>query len=165
MAFQILDLYHALEHLATLTKLLEAHPDTAKTLWQTWREQLLVDEVAEVLGQARERAAKLSGEAAELAADEIGYFQNNQSRMLYGTYRALGFFYGSGVVEAGCKTVIGGRCKGSGMLWSEPGATHVLDLRCSLFGNQFDQVWDQLNQSDYLRFRVLAAPPEASQAA
>lgn len=164
-AFQILDLYHALEHLATLTKLLEPQPDTAKALWQTWREQLLVDEVAEVLGQARERAAKLSAEAAELAAAEIGYFQNNQSRMLYGTYRALGFFYGSGVVEAGCKTVIGGRCKGSGMLWSEPGATQVLNLRCSLFGHQFDHVWDQLNRSDYLRLRILEDPPVASHAA
>jgi hypothetical protein len=155
MAFQILDLYHALEHLCALTKLLEAQPDAAKALWQTWREDLLADGVAEVLRQARERAAKLSGETAKLVAKEIGYFQNNQSRMLYGTYRALGFFYGSGVVEAGCKTVIGGRCKGSGMLWSEPGATHVLDLRCSLFGNQFDQVWDRLNQSDYLRLRLL----------
>ena len=85
--------------------------------------------------------------------------------MLYGTYRALGFFYGSGVVEAGCKTVIGGRCKGSGMLWSQPGATHVLDLRCSLFGNQFDQVWDRLNQNDYLRLRILENPEEAPKAA
>ena len=165
MAFQILDLYHALEHLSTLTKLLEAQPEAAKALWQTWREQLLADQVAEVLGQARERAAKLSGEAAQLAASETGYFQNNQSRMLYGTYRALGFFYGSGVVEAGCKTVIGGRCKGSGMLWSEPGATHVLDLRCSLFGSQFDQAWDQLNQSDYLRLRILQGAEQATQAA
>lgn len=165
MAFQILDLYHALEHLATLTQLLEAQPDAAKTLWQSWREHLLADGVAEVLGQARRRAAKLSGEAAELAAKEIGYFHNNQSRMLYGTYRALGFFYGSGVVEAGCKTVIGGRCKNSGMLWSEPGATHVLDLRCSLFGNQFDQVWDRLNHSDYLRLRILENGTEVCQAA
>jgi hypothetical protein len=165
LAFQILDLFHALEHLSTLTKLLEAQPDTAKALWETWRQQLLADEVAEVLDHARERTAQLCGEAAELAADEIGYFQNNQSRMLYGTYRALGFFYGSGVVEAGCKTVIGGRCKGSGMLWSEPGATHVLDLRCSLFGNQFDQVWDQLNQSDYLRLRLIEDAPQAIQAA
>ena len=85
--------------------------------------------------------------------------------MLYGTYRALGFFYGSGVVEAGCKTVIGGRCKNSGMLWSEPGATHVLDLRCSLFGNQFDQVWDRLNHSDYLRLRILENGTEVCQAA
>jgi hypothetical protein len=160
-----LDLYHALEHLCALTKLLEAQPAAAKALWQTWRQQLLADAVAEVLRQARERSAKLSGEPAELAAKEIGYFQNNHSRMLYGTYRALGFFYGSGVVEAGCKTVIGGRCKGSGMLWSEPGATHVLDLRCSLFGNQFDQVWDQLNQSDYLRLRVLQNARDVSQVA
>lgn len=165
MAFQILDLYHALEHLSTLTKLLEAQPEAAKALWQTWREQLLADGVAEVLCQARQRSATLSGETAELAADEIGYFQNNQRRMLYGTYRALGFFYGSGVVEAGCKTVIGGRCKGSGMLWSEPGATHLLDLRCSLFSNQFDQAWDQLNQSDYLRLRILQDAGEANQAA
>jgi hypothetical protein len=165
MAFQILDLYHALEHLSELTGMLEAQPEAAKALWQTWREQLLADGVAEVLCQARERAAKLSGQGAELAAKAIGYFQNNQSRMLYGTYRALGFFYGSGVVEAGCKTVIGGRCKGSGMLWSEPGATHVLDLRCSLFSNQFNQVWDQLNQSDYLRLRLLQNTQESSQAA
>ncbi len=165
MAFQILDLYHALEHLSALTKLLEPNPDAAKALWQAWREQLLADEVAQVLRQAQERAAQLSGPSAELAAKEIGYIQNNQRRMLYGTYRALGFFYGSGVVEAGCKTVIGGRCKGSGMLWSEPGATHVLDLRCALFGNQFDQVWDRLNQSDYLRLRILEDAQEASQAA
>jgi hypothetical protein len=165
MAFQILDLYHALEHLSTLTKLLEDQPERAKTLWQTWREQLLADEVAEVLSQARQRATKLAGQAAELAHKEIGYFENNQSRMLYGTYRALGFFYGSGVVEAGCKTVIGGRCKGSGMRWSEPGATHILDLRCSLFGNQFDQVWDRLNQSDYLRLRVVAPVLVADHAA
>jgi hypothetical protein len=164
-AFQILDLYHALEHLCALAKLLEAQPEAAKALWQTWREQLLADGVAEVLCQARQRSTTLFGQAAELAADQIGYFQKNQSRMLYGTYRALGFFYGSGVVEAGCKTVIGGRCKGSGMLWSESGATHVLDLRCSLFGNQFDQAWDQLNQSDYLRLRILEDAGEARQAA
>ena len=165
MAFQILDLYHALEHLSTLTKLLEDQPETAKTLWRTWRELLLADLVAEVLSQARQQAAKLAGQTAELAHKEIGYFENNQSRMLYGTYRALGFFYGSGVVEAGCKTVIGGRCKGSGMRWSEPGATHILDLRCCLFGNQFDQVWDRLNQSDYLRLRLLAPVPIADKAA
>lgn len=165
MAFQILDLYHALEHLSALTKLLEPQPQAAKALWQTWREQLLVDEVAEVLRQAREHSSKLTGEAATEAAKEIGYFENNQTRMLYGTYRNLGFFYGSGVAEAGCKTVIGGRCKGSGMLWSVPGATHVLDLRCSLYGNQFDQVWDRLNQSNYLRLRPLDQPEQTQQAA
>ncbi len=165
MAIQIVDLYHALEHLAALTKLLEAQPESAQTLWQTWREQLLADQVTQVVLLAQERAAPLSGKPAESAAEEIGYFRKNQSRMLYATFRARGFFYGSGVVEAGCKTLIGGRCKGSGMLWSEPGATHVLDLRCSLFGNQFDQVWDRLNQSDYLRLRPLPDANESRQVA
>jgi hypothetical protein len=165
MAFQILDLYHALEHLATLSKLLEPQADTAQALWRDWKEQFLVDEVAQVLDQARERAAQRTGPTAKLADKEIGYFEHNRSRMLYGTYRALGFFYGSGVVEAGCKNVIGGRCKGSGMLWSVAGATHVLDLRCSLYGNQFDEAWDQLNQSDYLRLRVQAPPNQANEAA
>ena len=81
-AFQILDLYHALEHLLALTKLLETQPEVAQALWHTWREQLLADEVAQVLDQAREWAATLAGPPAELAGREIGYFQNNQSRML-----------------------------------------------------------------------------------
>jgi len=165
LAFQILDLFHAVEHLFTLAGLLEADPLAAKALWLTWREQLLVDEVPEVLCQARQRAANLTGQSAQLAGKEIGYFEHNQNRMFYGTCRALGFFYGSGVVEAGCKTVIGGRCKGSGMLWSEAGATHVLELRCALYDNQFDQVWDKLNQSDYLRLRTLNQPDSANQAA
>jgi hypothetical protein len=166
LAIQILDLYHALEHLFTLSKLLEPQADTAKALWQGWKEQLLVDEVAGVLDQARERVARLTdSKAAELAGKEINYFERNQSRMLYGTYRALGLFYGSGVVEAGCKTLIGGRCKGSGMLWSVAGATHVLDLRCALFGNQFDDIWDKLNQSAYLRIRLLESPDQATEAA
>jgi len=164
-AIQILDLYHALEHLSALTKLLESQPEAAQALWHTWREQLLSDQVAQVLDQARARAATLAGPAAALASREIGYFARNECRMVYGTYRLLGLFYGSGVVEAGCKTVIGGRCKGSGMLWSAAGATHVLDLRCALYGNQFDQVWDTLHQSDYLRLRVLDHAQKAEEAA
>ena len=162
LAFQILDLYHALEHLSTLTKLLETQPEAATALWQSWREQLLIDDVAQVLCHAKERVAGLFGPSAELAVKEINYFENNQSRMFYGTYRALGFFYGSGVAEAGCKALVGGRCKGSGMLWSETGATNVLALRCCLFGNQFDQVWDKLNQSDYLRIRLLEKSQQAA---
>ena len=165
LAFQILDLYHALEHLFSLAGLLETQSATAKALWQTWREQLLADEVVEVISQARQRAASLTGELAESVRKEIDYLDHNKSRMLYATYRAMGFFYGSGVVEAGCKTVVGGRCKCSGMFWSEAGATNVLNLRCALYSNQFDDVWDKLNQSDYLRLRLLENAEDSSQAA
>ena len=66
--------------------------------------------------------------------------------MQYGTFRAAGYFIGSGVVEAGCKTVIGGRCKPSGMSWSESGAENILALRCINYSHRSDQFWkDRLN--------------------
>ncbi|MDI6774678.1 MAG: ISKra4 family transposase, partial [Verrucomicrobiota bacterium] len=74
---------------------------------------------------------------------EISYFQTNASRMLYRTYRRNGYFIGSGVVEAGCKTVIGQRAKQSGMFWTVSGAENVLSLRCLAMDNALDQFWQQ----------------------
>ena len=61
--------------------------------------------------------------------------------MQYGDFRAQGFFIGSGVIEAGCKTVIGARCKQSGMFWSEDGAQNILALRCIHASHRLDQFW------------------------
>jgi hypothetical protein len=55
------------------------------------------------------------------SGNALGYFERNVARMQYGTFRRKGYFIGSGVVEAGCRSVIGGRCKQSGMRWSEAG--------------------------------------------
>ena len=68
--------------------------------------------------------------------------------MKYGSYRQQGLFYGSGVVEAGCRAVIGKRLKQSGMFWSREGAENVLALRCALMSNRWDQCWDQINNSN-----------------
>ena len=66
--------------------------------------------------------------------------------MQYGTFRRQGFFIGSGVIEAGCKTVIGARCKQSGMFWGEPGAENVLALRCIHSSRRLGQFWrERLN--------------------
>ena len=61
--------------------------------------------------------------------------------MEYGTFRQKGYFIGSGVVEAGCKTVIGAHCKQSGMFWSEPGAENILALRCIERSRQWENFW------------------------
>ena len=87
---------------------------------------------------------------------QIAYFENNQERMLYKTYRQNGYFYGSGVVEAACKTVVGQRLKQSGMLWGRPGAESVLELRCALLGNRWDECWNRIHQSDYLQIKAVA---------
>src|ERR1017187_3027050 len=63
--------------------------------------------------------------------------------MQYGTFRRQGFFIGSGVIEAGCKTVIGSRCKQSGMFWGEPGAENVLALRCIQSSRRLGEFWKE----------------------
>ena len=64
---------------------------------------------------------------------------------LYAVFRELGMFIGSGVVEAGCKTLVGQRLKLSGMRWNIPGATGILTLRCHRESNRWDQIWPQPN--------------------
>jgi hypothetical protein len=73
--------------------------------------------------------------------EQLHYFVTNVSRMQYGTFRKAGYFIGSGVVEAGCKTVIGARCKQSGMFWSESGAENILALRCINSSRRLDSFW------------------------
>src|ERR1043166_1155284 len=117
-AVQIVDFYHAMEHAGKVLGALigKEHPEYKKRL-RRWAGDLLKDKVQNLIKQARRQSA---GEAQARAVEEaLGYFERNVSRMKYGTFRAAGYFIGSGVVEAGCKTVIGARCKQSGMFWSE----------------------------------------------
>ncbi len=63
--------------------------------------------------------------------------------MQYGTFRRQGFFISSGVIEAGCKTVIDARCKQTGMFWGKPGAQNILALRCIHASRRLDQFWKE----------------------
>ena len=128
-AVQIVDFYHALEHAGKVLQALlgKDHPDYEKRR-RRWAKRLLKNKVQDLIEQTRKQcAAQPQSQAVE---KELGYFVRNVDRMQYGTFRAAGYFIGSGVVEAGCKTVIGGRCKQSGMFWSESGAENIRALRC-----------------------------------
>jgi hypothetical protein len=94
-------------------------------------------------GRGDPLAPSAPGAAVEEARKQIGYFETNQSRMLYGSFREAGYFIGSGVIEAGCKTVVGQRVKQSGMLWSVRGADNVLAVRCAVMNRAFDGFWQQ----------------------
>ena len=142
-AIQIVDFYHALEHAGrVLVALLgsKEHPDYRKRLGQ-WARRLLNDKVEQLIAQARQECAGQT--QAQAVEKELGYFVNNVERMQYGTFRRKGFFIGSGVIEAGCKTVIGSRCKQSGMFWGEPGAENVLALRCIHSSRRLDEFWKE----------------------
>lgn len=133
MALEILDLYHALEHLHELCQgLYRGQPSWAGRMEAEWEQMFKADQVGEVIAATRRRLQQLGPRGEETLEAQIAYFEHHQSRMLYKTYRDQGLFYGSGVVEAGCRAVIGQRLKESGMFWTEQGATSILTLRCAL---------------------------------
>jgi hypothetical protein len=137
----ILDYYHACEHLTLLTDALygEATP-LAKRRFRLWKKWLIKDKVADVIAQAQEDLPSQKP-ARKLARQQINYLERNRSKMMYQTFRTAGYFIGSGVVEAGCKVVVGQRLKQSGMLWSLKGAEHLLAVRCALLSGWFDDFW------------------------
>jgi hypothetical protein len=137
---QIVDFFHAMEHAGQVLDALigKTHPDYKKQL-RRWAKRLLKDQVQALIKETRQQhTGKLQAAVVEQA---LGYFVRNVSRMQYGTFRAAGCFIGSGVVEAGCKTVIGGRCKQSGMFWSESGAQNILALRCLHSSRRLEDFW------------------------
>lgn len=139
-AVQIVDFFHAMEHAGHVLEALigKAHPDYKKRL-RRWAQRLLKDKVKTLIKETRQQCA---GKAQAARVEQaLGYFVRNVSRMQYGTFRAAGYFIGSGVVEAGCKTVIGGRCKQSGMFWSESGAQNILALRCIHSSRRLEDFW------------------------
>jgi len=137
----ILDYYHACQHLMLMASALygEGSP-VARKHFRRWRKALLKDKIGQVIAQAKE-ALPTRAQPRQLAKKQIAYFERNRSRMMYQTFRQAGYFIGSGVVEAGCKTVVGQRLKQSGMLWSRKGATHLLTVRCALLSGWFDDFW------------------------
>ena len=74
---------------------------------------------------------------------EAEYFATNIARMRYPAFREQGFFVGSGVIEAGCKSIIGARLKRSGMFWTVRGANAIIALRCCRHNGRFEDYWDQ----------------------
>src|SRR6266436_971980 len=80
---------------------------------------------------------------AEKIRTEADYFERNAARMRYPKFRRQHLFVGSGVIEAGCKTVIGSPLKQSGMFWTVRGANAILALRCSHFNGRFEDYWEE----------------------
>jgi hypothetical protein len=140
-AVQILDYFHASQHVVALAKAAYWDPGTANNWAIRWQSLLYDSELDTLLAEVRTVTGPTPSQAAQ---GEIDYLERNRTRMDYQRYRKQGWFIGSGVVEAGCKRVIGQRLKQSGMFWTEPGATAVVSLRCALLSaTGWDCLWSQ----------------------
>jgi hypothetical protein len=137
-ATQIVDLYHARQHVHDIADAVAFMVD--RDAWLAERlAELDAGDVEALIAAAEE--LPMVGVKAEERDKTLTYFKTNAHRMRYAHYRALGMFIGSGVVEAGCKAVIGQRLKLAGMRWSEPGATGILTLRTQYAAPDHHQIW------------------------
>lgn len=137
-AIKIVDFFHASEHLHKLLNLLFPTPEklnAQKSLWHTWLEN---GDIKKIIDTAKTFLLNPSDLQKRLN-QEVGYFEENILRMRYAEFKQKGLFIGSGVIEAGCKSIIGKRLKQSGMRWSLKGANSIIALRCCELSLRFNE--------------------------
>lgn len=141
-AVQIVDLYHARQHLWELARKLYPNDDGQQKAWMKVHQKRLLDKgkIAKLVAALRSLSSD-NPEVSEKIRTEADYFERNTDRMRYPTFRRQHLFVGSGVIEAGCKTVIGSRLKRSGMFWTVLGANAILALRCCHLNGRFEDYW------------------------
>lgn len=140
MAIGIVDFYHAAEHVAKVVELIQdRHAPEGRKRRKRWVKLLLRGHLDKFLLEAK---TAFPVAQKELGEKELAYFEKNRERMRYRLFRDRGYFIGSGVVEAACKTVVAQRLKGSGMHWSEQGLSHILALRTAILSRRYDEFWN-----------------------
>ena len=140
-AIQIVDLYHARQHLWDLSAKLFPEDNQGLKRWVARCLDRLNRGKIEALVKILRDSQPGTGELAKTIVNEAEYFERNAERMRYPAFRAQGLFVGSGVVEAGCKIVIGARLKCSGMFWTVRGANAITALRCCRLSRRFEDYW------------------------
>jgi hypothetical protein len=142
-AIQIVDLYHARQHLWEVTRTLYPNDNAKQKAWMKVHQKRLLDKgkIAKLVGLLRSVRSR-HPEAVEKIRSEADYFERNAERMRYPKFRRQHLFVGSGVIEAGCKTVVASRLKRSGMFWTIRGANAILVLRCCHLNGGFEEYWD-----------------------
>jgi len=142
-ALHIVDLYHARQHLWDLARRLYPNDPAKLKAWMKVHQKRLLDKgKIEKLVRVLRALNSTHPELAEKIHTEADYFESNAERMRYPKFRRQHLFVGSGVIEAGCKTVVASRLKRSGMFWTIRGANSILALRCAYLNGGFEDYWE-----------------------
>ena len=143
-AIQIVDLYHARQHLWEVARKLYPNDGGKQKAWMKIHQKRLLDRgKIEKLVAALRSIESDNPEVAEKIRTEADYFERNAERMRYPKFRGQHLFVGSGVIEAGCKTVVAFRLKRSGMFWTVRGANAILALRSCHLNGEFEDYWEE----------------------
>lgn len=146
-AIQIVDLYHARQHLWELARALYPGDEIKQKRWVLRQQSKLDSGEIEKLVRGLRSLEAANPELAEKIRIEADYVERNAARMRYPDFRRQHLFVGSGVIEAGCKTVIGSRLKQSGMFWTVRGANAIIALRCNRISGEFEDYWESRSRA------------------
>lgn len=137
---QIVDWYHADQHLFAAAGFIHGEGTPAAHAWQRDHRDQLFQGHADQLAQELLQAAKRQRRYAKKLRAEAGYFRKNQRRMQYQEFREEGWPIGSGMVESGGKQ-FRARFAGPGMRWSRTGAQRLLPIRAAILSGRFPALW------------------------
>jgi hypothetical protein len=141
-AIQIVDRFHAKHNLSKVAKSIYGAGSDLGAQWAHARyDELDAGDIEAVLSALRVHSPK-----DDEARTCVGYVDGNRARMRYAEFRAAGLCTSTGVVEAGCKTAIGTRCKRAGMHWTVAGADAIIALRCCKLSGRYEDFWERRAQ-------------------
>ena len=142
-AIQCVDLFHARQHLAELGKVVYGPKSIEAKQWSDSRSDELDLSDVEAVVESMRQIEPRDEHARDEIRKAIDYFDKNKERMRYASFRSQGLFVGSGVMEAGCKTIVGQRLKPSGMRWTVSGANKIIALRCCQLSGRWEGFWQE----------------------
>lgn len=137
---QLVDWYHAKQHLAEAARCFKGEGTPAYRLWLNSRETALYQGHAERIARELEQAIPAKPEAAADLQREAGYFRQHQQRMNYLEMREEDWIIGSGMVEGGAKRYQARLC-GPGMRWSRRGVENMTPVRTAILSGRFAERW------------------------
>ncbi len=145
-AVQIVDLFHAKEHVWDVAHAVFGSGTAPATAWATHACSLLEQGDTEALVTAIKALPPIApepGQARSCLQRAVDYFTSHAQRMRYPAFRAQGMHLGSGIAEAACKTIVSTRAKRSGMRWTPEGIDALLPVRTAVLNGAYDSLWQQ----------------------
>jgi len=145
-AVQIVDLYHAKEHVWDVAHAVFGHGTAVGMAWVTTACSLLeAGQIADLVSAiaALPPIPPEPGQARSIPERAVGYFTTNAERMRYPVFRAQAMHLGSGIAEAACKTIVSTRAKRSGMRWTPEGLDALLPVRTAVLNHTYDSFWKE----------------------
>ena len=148
---ELLDFYHAVQHLGQVAALRKDWSAKARTRWRTQQRRLLLrGEVEQVITAVRDLCRGRNSKAIRKHRE---YFIKNQHRMAYAQLMALKLPIGSGAIESAVRRVVNLRLKGPSLFWCRASAEAILLLRSYYKAGR----WNMLKRMATSHLALLAA--------